>query len=153
MALGAPGPAAAQEGNAEEGAEVFKKCRACHDVGPDAKNKVGPVLNDIIGRKAGTIEGFAYSEANKTAGGKGLTWTEDVLLKYLENPLDLHAGHEDGVRRPQGRAGSQGPDRLPEEVLEEIAPHALGPSPNCRLHCREVGRQFGDRRTLADSRF
>ena len=114
-------------GNAEEGAEVFKKCRACHDVGPDAKNKVGPLLNGIIGRKAGTIEGFAYSEANKTAGGKGLTWTEDVLFKYLENPLDLHAGHEDGVRRPQGPAGPQGLDRLPEEVHQEIARARAGP--------------------------
>jgi cytochrome c2 len=92
MALGALGPAAAQEGNPEEGAEVFKKCRACHDIGPDAKNKVGPVLNDIIGRKAGTIEGFRYSEANKTAGGNGLVWTEDVLLKYLENPLSFMQG-------------------------------------------------------------
>jgi cytochrome c2 len=92
VALGGLGSAAAQEGNPEEGAEVFKKCRACHDVGPDAKNKVGPVLNDIIGRKAGTIEGFAYSEANKTAGGKGLTWTEDVLFKYLENPLSFMPG-------------------------------------------------------------
>ena len=83
----AAGSAAAQDGNAEEGAEVFKKCRACHDVGPEAKNKVGPVLNGIIGRKAGTIEGFAYSDANKDAGGKGLVWTEDVIFKYLENPL------------------------------------------------------------------
>ena len=92
VALGAMGSAAAQEGKPDEGAEVFEKCRACHDVGPDAKNKVGPVLNDIVGRKAGTIEGFAYSEANKTAGGKGLTWTEDVLLKYLENPLTFMPG-------------------------------------------------------------
>ena len=92
VARGAMGAAAAQEGKPDEGAEVFKKCRACHDVGPDAKNKVGPVLNDIVGRKAGTIEGFAYSEANKTAGGKGLTWTEDVLLKYLENPLTFMPG-------------------------------------------------------------
>jgi len=92
VALAALGPAAAQEGNPDEGAEVFKKCRACHDVGADAKNKVGPLLNDIIGRKAGTIEGFAYSEANKTAGGKGLVWTEDVMLKYLENPLTFMPG-------------------------------------------------------------
>ena len=92
VVLGGLGPAAAQEGNPEEGAEVFKKCRACHDIGPDAKNKVGPILNDIIGRKAGTIEGFAYSEANKTAGGKGLQWTEDVLLKYLANPLSFMPG-------------------------------------------------------------
>jgi cytochrome c2 len=92
VSFGAPGLAAAQEANADDGAEVFKKCRACHDIGPDAKNKVGPVLNDIVGRKAGTIEGFAYSEANKTAGGKGLVWTEDVLLKYLENPLTFMPG-------------------------------------------------------------
>ena len=86
------GPVAAQEGNAEEGAEVFKKCRACHDVGPEAKNKVGPVLNDIIGRKAGTIEGFAYSDANKASGATGLVWSEDVLFKYLENPLTFMKG-------------------------------------------------------------
>src|SRR2546430_9923910 len=91
-ALGMSGLAAADDGKAEEGAEVFKKCRACHDVGPDAKNKVGPLLNDIVGRKAGTIEGFSYSEANKAAGAKGLTWTEDVLLKYLENPLSFMQG-------------------------------------------------------------
>lgn len=92
LVLGVPHPAAAQEGNAEEGAEVFKKCRACHDVGPDAKNKVGPLLNGIIGRKAGTIEGFAYSDANRTAGAGGLAWTEDVLFKYLENPLTFMKG-------------------------------------------------------------
>ena len=92
LTLGAPGPAAAEDGNAEEGAEVFKKCRAGHDIGPDAKNKVGPVLNGIVGRKAGTIEGFAYSDANKTAGAGGLVWTEEVLLKYLENPLAFMKG-------------------------------------------------------------
>jgi cytochrome c len=90
--LSASGLARGPEGNAEEGAEVFKKCRACHDVGPTAKNKVGPVLNDIINRKAGTIEGFAYSEANKKAGGNGLVWTEEVLLKYLEAPLTFMPG-------------------------------------------------------------
>lgn len=104
--LGAPGPAAAQEANPEEGAEVFKKCRACHDIGPEAKNKVGPVLNDVVGRKAGTIEGFPYSEANKTAGGKGLVWTEDVLFKYLENPLSFMPGTKmafAGLKDPQDR--------------------------------------------------
>jgi cytochrome c len=92
VTIGALGSAAAQEGNAEEGAEVFKKCRACHDIGPDAKNKVGPLLNGILGRKVGTIEGFAYSDANKAAGAKGLVWTEEVMLKYLENPLAYMPG-------------------------------------------------------------
>jgi cytochrome c len=87
-----PGSASAQEGNAEDGAEVFKKCRACHDVGPDARNKVGPKLNDIIGRKAGAVDGFAYSDANKAAGAKGLAWSQDTLLKYLEQPLSFMPG-------------------------------------------------------------
>ena len=84
--------APAQEGSAEEGAEVFKKCRACHDVGPEAKNKVGPLLNGIIGRPAGTMEGFNYSDANKQAGAKGLIWTEEVMFKYLEAPLSFMPG-------------------------------------------------------------
>jgi len=85
-------PVAAQDGKADDGAEVFKKCRACHDVGPGAKNKVGPLLNDIVGRQAGSIDGFSYSDANKDAGSKGLVWTDDVLFKYLENPLTFMQG-------------------------------------------------------------
>jgi cytochrome c len=98
--------ALAQEGNPEEGAEVFKKCRACHDVGPTAKNKVGPLLNGIIGRKAGTIEGFDYSDANKQSGAGGLVWTEDVMFQYLENPLVYMKGTKmafAGLKDPQDR--------------------------------------------------
>jgi cytochrome c len=98
--------APAQEGNAEEGAEVFKKCRACHDVGPGAKNKVGPLLNGIFGRTAGTIEGFNYSDANKQAGAKGLVWTEEVMFKYLEAPLSFMPGTKmafAGLKDPQDR--------------------------------------------------
>lgn len=72
--------------NAENGADVFKKCRACHQVGDGAKNGVGPLLTGIVGRKAGSVEGFNYSDANKEAGGKGLVWTEEEMFKYLENP-------------------------------------------------------------------
>jgi cytochrome c len=96
-------PAAAQEGKAEDGAEVFKKCRACHDVGPEAKNKVGPMLNGIIGRKAGTIPDFAYSDANKNSGA---VWTEEVLFQYLENPLVFMKGTKmafAGLKDPQDR--------------------------------------------------
>jgi cytochrome c len=77
----------AADGNAEAGEDVFKKCRACHDVGADAKIKVGPPLNGLIGRKIGSVEGFNYSEANKAAGAAGGVWTEVELLKYLESPL------------------------------------------------------------------
>ena len=72
--------------DAANGEDVFKKCRTCQpEVGDAAKNSVGPILNGIVGRPAGTIEGFSYSPANKEAGSKGLVWTEEVLFKYLEN--------------------------------------------------------------------
>lgn len=83
----------AAEGNAGEGEEVFKKCRACHEIGPEAKNKLGPILNGIVGRKAGTIEGFNYSPANKKAGDEGWTWDESKLNKYLENPRESMPGN------------------------------------------------------------
>jgi cytochrome c2 len=73
--------------NAENGEQVFKKCRACHQVGEGAKNAVGPVLNGLLGRKSGTVEAFNYSDANKEAGTKGLIWSEAELDKYLEAPL------------------------------------------------------------------
>lgn len=79
------------QGNAEAGEDVFKKCRACHDVGPDAKNKVGPMLNGLIGRKSGTIEGFAYSEANKTSN---VVWTDETFLKYIEDPRAFMPGNK-----------------------------------------------------------
>jgi cytochrome c len=96
----------AQEGDAGNGAEVFKRCRTCHEVGPRAKNKVGPLLNGIVGRKAGTIEGFNYSQANLKAGAGGLVWTEEVMFKYLEAPLSFMPGTRmafAGLKDPQDR--------------------------------------------------
>lgn len=84
--------AAAQAQDVENGQSVFRQCRACHQVGAGAKNLVGPHLNGIIGRKAGTADSFNYSEANKAAGAKGLVWTEDKLLAYIENPLQFMPG-------------------------------------------------------------
>ena len=78
--------AAEKAGNVQDGEDVFRKCQACHTVGPEAKNRVGPVLNDVIGRKAGTSDGFAYSAGNKKKGEEGLVWTEEALFKYLEEP-------------------------------------------------------------------
>jgi cytochrome c len=74
-------PAAAQD--AAAGEKVFLKCKVCHQIGEGAKNSVGPVLNGVVGRKAGTIEGYNYSDANK---GSGLTWDEATLKEYLPNP-------------------------------------------------------------------
>ena len=67
----------------DKGANSFKKCLPCHSVGADAKNKVGPVLNGLEGRKSGTIEGYSYSEANKNSG---ITWSEDTFKEYITDP-------------------------------------------------------------------
>ena len=75
--------------DAERGEAVFRKCRACHQIGEGAKNMVGPQLNGISGRPAGAVEGFNYSQANKKAGEEGLVWTEENLFKYLENPREF----------------------------------------------------------------
>ena len=75
------GPAAAQD--AAAGEKVFAKCKVCHQIGENAKNLVGPVLNGVVGRPAGTYPGYNYSEANKNSG---LTWDEATLKIYLKNP-------------------------------------------------------------------
>lgn len=69
-------------GDATAGARVWRQCQTCH-VTDAGVNKVGPSLHAIIGRKAGTVEGFRYSAANQ---GSGITWTEQELYAYLENP-------------------------------------------------------------------
>ena len=71
------------DGDAVAGKAVFNQCKACHQVGPEAKNGVGPVLNGIVGRKAGEVAGYNYSDANK---GSGLTWDEATLRAYLTDP-------------------------------------------------------------------
>jgi cytochrome c len=78
--FGAVGTANAADPAAGE--KVFLKCKACHQIGENAKNAVGPVLNGIVGRKAGSTE-YAYSDANKNSG---LTWDEATLKEYLKNP-------------------------------------------------------------------
>jgi cytochrome c len=81
------GLAAAQtaraDGDAAAGEQVFKQCLPCHSVGPGAKNKVGPVLNGVDGRKSGTVEGFSYSAANKDSG---ITWSEATFKDYIKDP-------------------------------------------------------------------
>jgi cytochrome c len=94
-------------GDAAAGADVFKKCRACHDVGPGATNKVGPILNGLFGRQSGTVPGFKYSDPNREAGEKGLVWTEETFAKYIENPRAFIPGNTMafvGIKDEQDRA-------------------------------------------------
>lgn len=73
----------AQAQDAAAGEKTFAQCRACHQVGENAKNAVGPVLNGLFGRPAGTVEGYTYSPANKNSG---ITWDEATFRDYIKNP-------------------------------------------------------------------
>lgn len=75
------GHASAQD--AAAGEKVFVVCKACHQVGDSAKNAVGPVLNGLIGRKSGSVEGYSYSAANKNSG---ITWDEATFSEYIKDP-------------------------------------------------------------------
>jgi cytochrome c len=86
LALSAP---AFAEGDAEKGEKVFKKCKACHAVGEDAKNKVGPILNGIVGAPAGANADFKYSDALMEKAGEGLVWDEANLTAFLTKPKDF----------------------------------------------------------------
>ncbi len=70
-------------GDPEAGAKVFNKCKACHQIGPGAKNVVGPELNGLNGRHTGAVEGYNYSDANKNSG---LVWDEATFLEYITAP-------------------------------------------------------------------
>jgi len=74
------------EGDVKKGKKVFKKCKACHAVGEGAKAKVGPPLNNIIGRTAGTFEGFKYSTVMTAKGSEGLVWTDETLAEFVKGP-------------------------------------------------------------------
>ena len=80
---------ASAAGDAEKGKKVFNKCKACHMVGDNAKMRVGPPLNDIIGAKAGVQEGYKYSKAMVEAGEGGMVWDMETLSAYLLKPRDV----------------------------------------------------------------
>ena len=82
IASSAAAPAAWAQ-DAAAGKTSFNKCLACHAVGEGAKNKVGPVLNGLDGRKSGTVEGYSYTEANKNSG---ITWSKEQFLDYIKDP-------------------------------------------------------------------
>jgi cytochrome c len=75
------GAASAQDVAAGESS--FKKCSACHSIGAGAKNKVGPELNGLDGRKAASVEGYGYSDADKKSG---ITWGEQTFKEYIKDP-------------------------------------------------------------------
>ena len=88
--------------DADNGAKVFKKCMACHAI--DEKNKIGPSLKGIVGRKAATVEGFKYSDAMLAKGAEGVIWDEATLAAYLPDPKAWVPGTKmvfPGLKKPE----------------------------------------------------
>jgi cytochrome c len=80
-------------GDAERGATFYdRQCKVCHQIGPDAVNRIGPPLNGIYGRRAGIYPDFKYSKSMVRMGNDGLTWTLETLDAYVENPKALVSG-------------------------------------------------------------
>jgi len=88
-ALALPSAAAKAQQDLAAGEQSFKKCLPCHAVGEGAANKVGPQLNGLDGKKAGTTPDYSYSEANKNSG---LVWSEAVFKEYIKNPMGQMQG-------------------------------------------------------------
>jgi cytochrome c len=110
VAIAAPAPldikdesGATLSGDPDAGAQVFKKCMACHSA-KAGENRVGPSLSGVIGRTAGTVAGYTYSAANKNSG---ITWTEQKIFDYLLAPNKMVQGTKmvfPGLPKPQDRA-------------------------------------------------
>ena len=101
-------PSLAQSaGDPTAGGVAFKKCLICHAVGPNAKNRAGPVLNGVVGRPAGDFAGFGYSPAMSAARDAGLIWTADKIDWFIADPAAAIPGTKmtfSGVKDPQQRA-------------------------------------------------
>lgn len=108
----AAAPAHALEGNADAGKKVFAKCAVCHGIG-DTKKPIGPSLNNVVGRPAGSQAEFlakggsGYSKAMLAAGAAGLVWTDDQILEWITNPKKKIPGTKmafPGLTKEQDRA-------------------------------------------------
>lgn len=137
----AAGASVAEElGDIEAGEKAFSKCKGCHQLGAGAKDRIGPHLNGIFGRRAGAHEGYKYSKSMQRAGDDGLTWTAETLDAYIENPRALVSKTRmsfRGMKDAEDRANllaflrdySDSPSNLPEaEPTATATDHDLDPA-------------------------
>ena len=97
----AASPGGALAGDVAAGEQSFKQCLVCHSIGVGAKNQVGPAQNGLDGRKAGSVPGFNYSDANKNSG---ITWNEQTFKQYIKAPQAMIPGTKmtfAGIQDPQ----------------------------------------------------
>ncbi len=91
-AAATPQDAAPDPALVDAGEKVFRKCKACHQIGEGAKNRVGPRLTGVVGRSVGGLEDYAYSKALTEAGASGMVWNHDTLAGFLAGPKDYLKG-------------------------------------------------------------
>ncbi len=94
-------------GDAAAGEKIFRKCKACHTIGDGAKNKVGPMLNGIVGNEIASVEKFKYSKAFRAKKDEGFVWTEAELDAFLTKPKKYLPGTKmsfGGLKKEQQRA-------------------------------------------------
>ncbi|MGH1413655.1 MAG: c-type cytochrome [Pelagimonas sp.] len=111
LALAPLGAAQAEDnaealGDADSGEQLYRSCIGCHQVGVDAEHDEGPSLNDLFGRRAGSMEGFDYSKGLKRANADGMDWTFERLDVYIQNPKSLVSDTNmdfRGVKKAQDR--------------------------------------------------
>jgi len=92
------------DGDADAGEKVFNKCKACHQVGPEAKNRVGPELTDVVDRPIASVEGFKYSDAFMEKNAEGFVWSSENLHSYLADPKGFIPGNKmsfAGLKKPE----------------------------------------------------
>lgn len=85
-------PTLAQDADPAAGKSAFAPCSACHDVNENPRNRMGPYLTGVVGRKAAAVEGFTYSKAMIAAAAAGLVWTPEALEGFLAGPHDYVPG-------------------------------------------------------------
>ena len=127
-------------GDPVAGEKAYRQCKSCHQIGADAQHRIGPLLNGIFGRQAGSHEDFRYSDDLVSAGESGLEWHADTLDAFLENPRSLATGTRmsfRGIADPEERANliaylrtfSDNPANIPEADPTAIATdHDLDPA-------------------------
>lgn len=131
---------AAEIGDVERGEAVFAQCKSCHQIGKGAKNRIGPHLNFLFGRRAGSVDDFRYSKGLVRRGSDGMFWTFENLDAYVENPKALvsdtrmnFAGISDATDRADLlaylRRFSDNPQNIPEAARTATATdHEIDPA-------------------------
>ena len=134
------GGVVAETVDAGAGEKLFKQCQSCHQIGEGAKNRIGPHLNGVFGRVAGTHEGFRFSKGFEAAAASGMEWHADTLDAFLTNPKDVISGTRMSYRGMKDAADrknliaylrifSDDPANIPEaDPTAEAISHDLDPA-------------------------